>query len=400
MSVIDNLRRLAERARGYPRNLAERRVETYLVQPFIEALGYDRLNHDQVEMQYPIQIGSRAFPCDYAIKRDGEPIILVECKDASLSENNRGRRTQRSDQARQQLGSYFQSSPVWLGIYTTGFEYRFYSGALSAQGIKQMDVEPFLLLDLLNFDDRVAEQVSAFAKDRFDPNEVKELAQRIRDRQSVEEALRGELRSPSDGLVRLVMNRVGVEGDKFDRYKPIVHEVTREILWRDQATVAAATPTPINPARVARSSSATSQDERIVSLREQGLSFAAIGARVGLPHYKVRNALIRLGKHVNAPRTQATATLASSEPSVAAIPATQPDSRNIPILGKHKGTEHHAVLQPDGLCAWRATARLSRRRERPSPLQGAQSTVGRFGSTRTNKPDAGNQYPTSRTPLR
>ena len=251
MSVIDNLRVLVERARGYPRDLAERLAETYLVQPFIESIGYDRLDHGQVQMQYPVQIASRTFLCDYAIKRDGEPIILIECKKTE-SGGNRG--TRRARDARGQLSSYFVMSPsVWLGIYTTGFEYRFYSGYLE-NGARRMDDEPFLTLDLLNFDEGVAGQVAAyFAKDRFDPNTVQGLAQNIRDRRKIENALREELRTPSDGLVRLVMEKVGADRGEVNRYKPIVQEVAPQLLSNAQPQHPAvpATPASASPSSVA-----------------------------------------------------------------------------------------------------------------------------------------------------
>ena len=249
MSVIEALANLAEQARGYPPNLGERHTETYLVQPFIEALGYHRLNRAEVEMQYPVQVASRTFLCDYAIKRDGEPIILIECKKTETG-GNRG--TRRSMDARAQLSSYFVMCPsVWLGIYTTGFEYHFYSGYLE-NGARKMDDEPFLTLNLLNFDEGVAGHVAAFAKGRFDPNEVQGLARYIRDRQKVENALREELRSPSDGLVRLLMDSVGAEQDEFDRYQPIVQEIAPPLL------IQSAIQRPLVPAAVAPSSASRS----------------------------------------------------------------------------------------------------------------------------------------------
>lgn len=216
MSVIDELRGVSATAQGLrERSLSERDTERLLVDPFIGALGYNTRDIDEVETQPRITVGTIEVKCDYAIKRDGASAILIECKKTSVRLGSP-----------EQLSTYFERErAVWLGVYTNGLQYRFYSGE-SVSDLKQMDAQPFLALDLLNFDDRVAEQVSTFAKDRFDPNGVKELARSIR----VEEALRGELRSPSDGLVRLVMNRVGVEGDEFDRYKPIVQEVAPQLL--------------------------------------------------------------------------------------------------------------------------------------------------------------------------
>ena len=216
MSVINELRGVSATAQGLrERSLSERDTERLLVDPFIGALGYNTRDIDEVETQPRIPVGSTEVKCDYAIKRDGAPLILIECKRLGLRLDNPG-----------QLGTYFERErAVWLGVYTNGLEFRFYCGE-SVGGLKQMDAQPFMTLDLLNFDSRVAGQVSTFAKDRFDPNDVRELARSIRG----EEALRRELRSPSDGLVRLVMNRVGAEGDEFDRYKPIVQEVAPQLL--------------------------------------------------------------------------------------------------------------------------------------------------------------------------
>ena len=220
MSVIDELRGLSARAQNLrDRALSERDTERLLVDPFIDALGYDTGDLSEVETQPRIQVGSTEVKCDYAIKRDGATSILIECK-----------RTGFRLGSPEQLSTYFERErAVWLGVYTNGMEYRFYSGS-TVDGLKRMDIEHFLLLDLLNFDDRMAEQVAAFAKDRFDPNEVQALAQNIRDRQSVETALREELRRPSDGLVKLLMDRVGAERDEFDRYKPIIQEVAPQLL--------------------------------------------------------------------------------------------------------------------------------------------------------------------------
>ena len=221
MSVVSELRGLSVKAQNYRgQSLSEKDTERLLVEPFIDALGYDTRDLGEVETQPRIQVGSTEVKCDYAIKRDGAPLILIECKKAGFRLDALG-----------QLSTYFERErAVWLGVYTNGLEHRFYGGSVSGAGIKQMDAQPFLTLDLLNFDDRVAECVAAFAKGWFDPNEVKALARRIRDTQLVEEAIREELRSPSDGLVRLLMDSVGAEQDEFDHYEPIVNAVTPQLL--------------------------------------------------------------------------------------------------------------------------------------------------------------------------
>lgn len=221
MSVVNELRGLSAKAQNYRgQSLSARDTERLLVEPFIDALGYDTRALSEVETQPRIQVGLTEVKCDYAIKRDGAPLILIECKRAGVRLDAPG-----------QLSTYFERArTVWLGVYTNGLEHRFYGGSVPEAGIKHMDGEPFLTLDLLNFDEGVAGQVAAyFAKDRFDPNTAQGLAQYIRGRRKVENALREELRSPSDGLVRLVMERIGADRSEFDRYKPIVHAVAPQL---------------------------------------------------------------------------------------------------------------------------------------------------------------------------
>ena len=219
MPVLDNLRDLVATAQDpQNRDLSERDTERLLVDPFIGALGYNTRDRSEVETQPGIQVGSTKVKCDYAIKINGAPAILIECKKTSV-------RLGSPDQ----LSTYFAAEhAVSLGVYTNGLEYRFYSESTVGR-LKRMDTEPFLLLDLLNFDDGVAEQVATFAKDRFDQDEVQELARRIRDEQAIKNALLAELSTPSDDLVRLLMGKVRAGSDQLDHYRPIVHGVVGQL---------------------------------------------------------------------------------------------------------------------------------------------------------------------------
>lgn len=262
MSVVNELRGLSARAQNYRgQSLSARDTERLLVEPFIDALGYDTRALSEVETQPRIQVGLTEVKCDYAIKRDGAPLILIECRRTGVRLDAPG-----------QLSAYFERArTVWLGVYTNGLEHRFYGGSVSEAGIKHMDGEPFLTLDLLNFDAGVAGQVAAyFAKDRFDSNTVQGLAQYTRGRQKVENAIRDELRSPSDGLVRLVMERVGADQGEFDRYKPIVHAVAPQL----SAAPATVDPALASPSRISTSGANPSGIE--IHWVNRGLSYEAI----------------------------------------------------------------------------------------------------------------------------
>ena len=59
----------------------EQRTINTLVHPLLDALGYDHSNPREVAAELAAGTGtSTSEKVDYAIMRDGKPIILLECK--------------------------------------------------------------------------------------------------------------------------------------------------------------------------------------------------------------------------------------------------------------------------------------------------------------------------------
>ncbi len=229
MNTVEELRKLSEKAillkeKGLLPTLDERGTERELIEPFIEALGYKLgLLVGEVEPQPKVPFAATTVKCDYAIKRNGTRVILIEAKRTSVSLGAPG-----------QLSDYFEKeSEVWLGIFTNGIKYRFYSGYIQ-ESIKRMDPQPFLVLDFLNFDEADAETVSEFAKDRFDPYEVRGLAQKMKFERkykpAIRDALREELEEPSEELFQLLINKIDTEDEELERLKPLVKKVANQLL--------------------------------------------------------------------------------------------------------------------------------------------------------------------------
>lgn len=236
MNTVEELRKLSEKAillkeKDSLPKLDEKYTERELIEPFIEALGYNLgFLAGEVERQPSISVAYSAVRCDYAIKKDGARIILIEAKRASFPLGTAN-----------QLSDYFGREPeVWLGIYTNGTEYRFYSG--DPDGVKKMDPQPFRVLNLLEFDEEIAEMVSRFAKDQFDPDEVRELAkerkselEREREVQqkyepAIRDALLEELEEPSEEFFQLLINKVNAEDEDLEWLKPLVKKVANQVL--------------------------------------------------------------------------------------------------------------------------------------------------------------------------
>ena len=230
MSVDARLHNLAERLSdpkfSYTK-FSEKETEQYLIEPFIDALGYDSRNPSEVQCQFPIQIGSTIRTCDYAIRINGEVRVLIEGKKSTTKLDSPG-----------QLASYFSQIPTALvGIYTNGVEYRFYAER-NQRRIKQMDNEPFLILGLLHVDQNVINKVAHCAKDEL--TDVEEFHKWVRDlthMQIIYDRLRRELTGqPSDEFVRLAMQWAGVTDaapEQINHFRRIVAEAARSLMQPD-----------------------------------------------------------------------------------------------------------------------------------------------------------------------
>lgn len=139
MDFKDSIKQISERIDTLKANLpTEEATKTALIMPFINALGYDVFNPLEVLPEMCCDIGTKkGEKIDYAIMRDGEPIILIECKhweqDLNLHDN--------------QLLRYFNVSKAKFGVLTNGITYRFYTD-LSEPNI--MDEKPFLEINMLD----------------------------------------------------------------------------------------------------------------------------------------------------------------------------------------------------------------------------------------------------------
>ncbi len=225
MSVEDRLHHLAESIHGMTvAGFSERETERSLIEPFLDALGYESRNPNEVQTQYPIRIGSTTTSCDYAIKVGDEVRVLVEAKKPSVSLESPG-----------QLDSYFSRVPTaLLGIYTNGLEYRFYAERNLGR-VKQMDGDPFLVLDLRRLDPTAISRAARCSKSHLsDAEGFQHWVTDLGYSRVVHDRLRHELTGhPSDELVHLAMGWAGVvirTTEEVSRFREIVRDAARRIV--------------------------------------------------------------------------------------------------------------------------------------------------------------------------
>lgn len=82
MDFKDSIKQISERIGKLKDNLpTEEATKNALIMPFIQVLGYDVFNPLEVLPEMPCDVGTKkGEKIDYAIIRDGNPIILMECK--------------------------------------------------------------------------------------------------------------------------------------------------------------------------------------------------------------------------------------------------------------------------------------------------------------------------------
>lgn len=173
----------------------EEATKNAFVMPFIQILGYDIFNPTEVIPEFICDIGTKkGEKIDYVIKKDGEPILIIECK--HWKEN--------VDAHNSQLHRYYHVSKSRFGVLTNGHIYNFYTD-LEKPNI--MDEKPFFTLDLSNMKDANIKILEKFTKNGYNLEGILDSAEGLKYIKAIRNEFEKELKEPSDELVKLLVNR-------------------------------------------------------------------------------------------------------------------------------------------------------------------------------------------------
>lgn len=222
MDFIDSLRRLADRIPALKDSvLTEEATKNAFIYPFIRALGYDLYDPLEVVPEMTCDYGTKkGEKIDIAIKIDGKPQILIECKHWK---DDLGKHSG-------QLFRYFGVSDAKIGILTNGVRYRFYTDIDESN---KMDADPFLELDLEKIDPQAVEQVKKFSKGSFSVEEIGKSAAGLKYAADIERALRNELENPGQDFVKLLAKksyRGPISQQLLDRFTGFVKSAATRII--------------------------------------------------------------------------------------------------------------------------------------------------------------------------
>jgi predicted type IV restriction endonuclease len=199
MDFIDKIKQISSQIPKQMEHIhTEEATKNALVLPFIQALGYEIFNPLEVVPEYIADFGTKkGEKVDYAIMRDGSPIMLFECKPigTTLHINHMS-----------QLFRYFTTShPTRFGILTNGVEYAFHSDLEKAN---LLDDKPFFLVNLLEITDTEIEQLKRFSKPLFDVEQILTTATELKYTRELKRIINKQLREPDDDMIRLLAGQV------------------------------------------------------------------------------------------------------------------------------------------------------------------------------------------------
>lgn len=220
MDFIDQLKQFSKRIDSMKDTVkTEEATKTALIMPFFAMLGYDVFNPQEFVPEYTADVGiKKGEKVDYAIVRDGNPIILIECK--SISE--------KLDRHDSQLFRYFGTTTAKFAILTNGQFYRFYTDLDNAN---KMDADPFLTINMLDIRENQVPELKKFCKSEFDVESIFSTASELKYAHQFKDIFRAQLDTPSDDFVRFFLQGC-YSGAKtqnvIEKFRPILRKALND----------------------------------------------------------------------------------------------------------------------------------------------------------------------------
>jgi len=175
----------------------EEATKNAFVMPFISTiLGYDVFNPSEVVPEFIADVGmKKGEKIDYAIMRDGEVQILIECKSTGpLKIENAS-----------QLYRYFAVTRARIAVLTNGEIYQFFT---DLDQPNMMDNRPFLVLDMANIDESIVPELVKLSKEVFDLDSIISAAEELKYVGALKRLIAAQFKDPEEEWVRFFATRV------------------------------------------------------------------------------------------------------------------------------------------------------------------------------------------------
>lgn len=220
MDFFEKLASLAAKVRLQSAAIqTEEATKNAFVMPFINTvLGYDVFDPQEVTPEFVCDVGTKkGEKIDYAIMKDGEVQILIECKKIgeSLNLNHAS-----------QLFRYFHVTSARISILTNGQVYKFFT---DLDAPNKMDEKPFLELDLLDIDEYSVPELTKLTKSAFDVDSIINAAGELKYVSQIKKVIASQVSKPDDDFVKVFASRV-YDGVITQKVREQFYELTRKAL--------------------------------------------------------------------------------------------------------------------------------------------------------------------------
>ncbi len=194
LGIEQTISSLSERVRKQSEAmLTEEAVKTAVVLPFLQSLGYDVFNPDEVIPEFSADaVGKKGEKVDYAIKIDGQIRILIECKPIS---------TDLASVHLAQLYRYFSVTQAKFAILTNGRIVNFHS---DLEEPNKLDSRPFLAIDLAEVQSHQLNELKKFEKSGFDLDGILASAERLKYTSALKAEISKLMEDPPKAFVKMV----------------------------------------------------------------------------------------------------------------------------------------------------------------------------------------------------
>ncbi|WP_134687562.1 type I restriction endonuclease [Brevibacillus migulae] len=218
----DKIKSLSQRVVKIKDNIAtEEATKTSIIMPFFQTLGYDVFNPEEFVPEYTADVGiKKGEKVDYAVLKDGIPVMLIEAK--SINE-----KLEKHDS---QLFRYFSVTKAKFGILTNGLIYRFYSD-LDEQN--KMDSVPFFEFNLLDIKDHQIVELAKFRRENFDIDNILNAASELKYTKEIVQYFQKQWENPTDELISLILSEIYPSKKTkqvIDKFNPLVKKSMKQFI--------------------------------------------------------------------------------------------------------------------------------------------------------------------------
>ncbi|HVA99347.1 MAG TPA: type I restriction endonuclease [Bacteroidia bacterium] len=191
MDFKDSIKQIGDKIAKQKDNIfTEEATKMAFILPFLQSLGYDIFDTTEVIPEYICDIPTKkGEKIDYAIFKDGQPMILIECKHWA----------QNLDLHDGQLLRYFTVSKARFGILTNGINYRFYTDLVSPN---VMDEKPFFEIKIDDLKEQQIEKLKEFQKSTFNLDDIIQTANELKYTNELRQIIENNVQEPTDDFAK------------------------------------------------------------------------------------------------------------------------------------------------------------------------------------------------------